>query len=297
MRKFTSLLFLGLLLSACGRLAAAGSATATPTLAPVHVTTIFATAAAPAVTTAPASLAATPAATGTPAGSAVPGARPTPSDPLAMPIAASDGATLSAEYYPPVIAIPVAGQKAPGVLLLEMVGGSRADWDPFARQLQAQGMAALVLDFRGQGATAGPADWTKSVDDARAGWQALLSRPEVDPQRTALIGASIGANVALIVGANNNQVAAVAALSPGDNFQGIQPGPLLGNFGSRPVYLIASQDDAYSYASAQHMAPALAGGDTFYYTNAGHGTAMFSNPDLATRLLNWLGVKIGNAKG
>jgi dienelactone hydrolase len=287
MRKLISLALSAILLTACSRLAASPTAT----LAPVHVTTVMATAA-PASATAPASPAVTP--TGEVAGASV---HPTPSAPFAMPIAASDGATLSGQYYPPLVVIPIAGQKAPGVLLLEMVGGTHADWDAFARQLQAQGMAALALDFRGQGATPGPVDWNKSVDDARAAWQALLARPEVDPQRTAIIGASIGADVGLIVGANNNQVAAVAALSPGDNFQGIQPGPLLSNFGSRPVYLIASQDDAYSYASAQHMAPALAGGDAFYYTNAGHGTAMFSNPDLATRLLNWLGVKIGNAKG
>src|SRR5262249_14737487 len=120
---------------------------------------------------------------------------------------------------------------------------------------------------------------------------------EVDPERTALVGASIGANVALIVGANNPKVAAVAALSPGDNFQGLAPGGLLSNFGGRPVYLIASQDDSYSYASAQHMAQQLQDGHTYNYTDAGHGTAMFKNPDLATRLMNWLGVKLGIGKG
>ena len=88
------------------------------------------------------------------------------------------------------------------------------------------------------------------MDDTRAAWQALLARPEVDPQRTAIVGASIGANLALLVGANNNQVAAVAALSPGDDFQGIRPTGVLSNFGNRPVYLIASQDDPYSYGSA-----------------------------------------------
>ena len=48
---------------------------------------------------------------------------------------------------------------------------------------------------------------------------------------------------------------------------------------------------------AQHLAPQLVAGETFYYSNAGHGTAMFSNPDLSTRLLGWLGVKLGEGKG
>jgi dienelactone hydrolase len=296
MRKLISLWLIGLLLSACGRAAANGTATpavaGAPTLAPV--TTLPAGAPSP---TGASALNGTPALYG--AATSTPGAvtRPTPAAPFAISLSASDGAALSAEYYPPVIVAPVAGQKAPGVLLLHMVGGSHADWDAFARQLQAQGIAALALDFRGSGLSAGPVDWNKSVDDARAAWEALLARPEVDPRRTAIVGASVGANVALIVGANNASVAAVAALSPGDDFQGIKPGGLLSNFGSRPVYLIASQDDAYSYASAQHMAPQLAAGETFYYSNAGHGTAMFANPDLATRLLSWLGVKIGDAKG
>ena len=135
------------------------------------------------------------------------------------------------------------------------------------------------------------------MDDTRAAWEALLARTEVDPQRAAIVGASIGANLALIVGANNSNVAAVAALSPGTDFQGLKPAGLLSNFGHRPVYLIASVDDPYSYTSAQQMSPLLAGGESFYYQTAGHGTAMFSNPDLATRLLGWLSVHIGNAKG
>ncbi len=282
MRKILSLWLVTMLLTACGPVAAKAGPTAT--LVPVHATIVTATAVPATATTAPAA-------------SAVPGARPTPAAPVTVTITASDGSKLSADYYPPVIVTQVAGKKAPGVLLLHMLPGSRADWAAVARQLQAQGMAALALDFRGHGASAGPEDWGKSIDDTRAAWETLLSMPEVDPQRTAIVGASVGANLALLIGANNAKVEAVVALSPGDDFLGIRPTGVLSNFGNRPVYLIASQDDAYSYASAQHMAPHLAGGETFFYTNAGHGTAMFSNPDLATRLLGWLGVKIGDAKG
>jgi dienelactone hydrolase len=286
MRKMLSLWLVVLLLTACGRAAAKASPTpgspGAATLAPVHVTTVPSTA--------------VPAATAAATASVAPAARPTPAAPVSVTITAGDGAKLSAAYYPPVL-LRVAGRGAPGVLLLHGASGSRADWDPFARQLQAQGMAALALDFRGQGASAGPEDWTKSVDDTHAAWLELLGQPGVNPERTAIVGASIGANLALIVGANNDIVSAVAALSPGDDFQGIRPTGVLSNFGNRPVYLIASQDDTYSYTSVQHMAPNLTHGETFFYTNAGHGTAMFSDPDLATRLLGWLAVHIGDAKG
>jgi pimeloyl-ACP methyl ester carboxylesterase len=223
-------------------------------------------------------------------------ARPTPGAPATLTITAGDAAKLAAIYYPPVIVTQIAGEKAPAVLLLHMNGGSKADWDGLAKGLQAQGMGVLAIDFRGHGQSAGPVDWNKSVDDARLAWETLQAQPALDADRTAIVGASIGANIALIVGANN-PVAAVAALSPGEDFAGIKPSGLLGNFGSRPVYLLASQDDSYSYTSAQKMMPLLAGGESFYYQNAGHGTAMFSNPDLSTRLLAWLGVQIGEPKG
>jgi acetyl esterase/lipase len=278
MRKALSLMLVLALVAACGR--SARAAAPTPTLAPVNILTTTATPAA-----------------GTPTGAVATALRATPGAPVPVTVIAGDGTPLAAVFYPPVIVTPVAGQKAPGVLLLSMVAGSHADWDAFARQLQAQGMAALALDYRGSGGSPGPADWNKSVDDTRAAWEALLARPEVDPQRAAIIGASIGANLALIVGANNSNVATVVALSPGTDFQGLQPTGLLSNFGQRPVYLIASADDPYSYTSAQQMAPLLPAGEAFYYQTAGHGTAMFGDPDLATRLLGWLSVHIGTAKG
>jgi dienelactone hydrolase len=251
--------------------------------------------AATATPAAQAALSATAALTGTAAAQTA--ARPTPAPPQPLTVTASGGTALAASYYPPVIARPVAGQKSPAVLLLHMVGGSRHDWDLFAAALQSNGMAALALDLRGHGDSPGPADWDKSPADVRSAWDALVARPDVDPARTAIVGASIGANLALIVGANNADVATVAALSPGLDFHGLKPAGLLGNFGQRPVLLIASRDDAYSYDSAQQMALLLAAPETFFYTNAGHGTAMFSNPDLELRLVTWLLKYIGEPKG
>jgi hypothetical protein len=71
----------------------------------------------------------------------------------------------------------------------------------------------------------------------------------------------------------------------------------LPNFGDRPVFLVASRDDPQSYQAAQGMLPALSAGESYYYLDAGHGTAMLAETDLSTRLLSWLSVKIGEAKG
>jgi len=274
LRRPAPFLLLVLALSACARATAIPPSTLVPpTLAPVAINVVTAT----------------PAATATGA----PGyTRHTPAAPITTTITAADDTALSAAYYTPAIAESVAGEGAPGVVLVHGLAGANADWEAFARDLQGNGFAVLVLDLRGYGGSPGPADWEASVSDVAAAWRHLSARREVDRDRTALVGVSLGANLALLVGANNADVAAVVALSPGDDYQGVLP-----NFSSRPVLLVASRDDDPSYQAAQALAPALAAGETYYYLTAGHGLAMFTETDLSTRLLSWLSVKIGEAKG
>jgi pimeloyl-ACP methyl ester carboxylesterase len=137
-RQPACLFLLALLLAACGR------PTAEPTQPPP-----------PSMTPAPTLAPPTPAASATrvvPPVSAT--GLPTPSEPTPIALSAPDGASLAGTYYPPIV------RPAPAVLLLHMLGGSKADWDPFARMLQKQGYAALAFDLRGSGASAQPVDWT-----------------------------------------------------------------------------------------------------------------------------------------
>jgi pimeloyl-ACP methyl ester carboxylesterase len=229
-------------------------------------------------------------------------ARPTPPPPqnltLTLP---GDNAQLAATFYPPAFG---GAKSAPGVLLLHMLGGCacRKDWDTFAQELQLWGVASLAIDFRGQGESPGPADWVnKAPGDVRAAWDYLVGRPEVDEKNSAILGASIGANLALIVGANTEAVVTVIALSPGSDYYGLEPAPLLKNFelkGQRPVLLIASQEDTYSFQSVRAELKPLSPVITAeYLTNAGHGTEMFRDPALESLILSWLQEKLGIQKG
>lgn len=221
----------------------------------------------------------------------------TPAPAQALTLTAPDGVKLAAAYYPPAIKPQAGAGSAPGVVLLHMLGRTRGDWDAFAKELQSYGIATLALDLRGHGGSEGPVDWAKAPGDVRAAWEALLAQPAVDRKNTAIAGASIGANLALIAGANNPEVVAVVALSPGLDFQGVQPAPVLPNFGQRPMYLIASQDDAYSFDSVKQMAGKAAKGETYFFKTAGHGTEMFKDTELTSILLTWLTDKLGVVKG
>jgi len=267
------LLLTSLLLASCAQIFPAPTLTAVPpteTATPLITVAPTATRVAPPVSQSPLS---------------------TPSNPNALTITASDGAKLAAMYYPPIVS------PAPAVLLLHVNGGSKADWDSFAKGLQKMGYAALALDLRGHGASAGPVDWTKGPDDVRSAYNAMIKRPEVDSLRTAIVGASVGSNLALMVGASEPKVSAVIALSPGLDYLGVNPTSSMRNFANRPVLLVASQDDKYSYDSVKSLAQLAIAAEQKLLTNAGHGTEMLTrDPTLSPSLLEWLNKYVRDLK-
>lgn len=115
-----------------------------------------------------------------------------------------------ATYYPPARrSAPGAGdpgdpagtRPAPGAILLHGAGGvSRAREETYARQLAAQGVGALVIDVfaarrdLARGFVERILEITESMTlaDAYAGLAWLAARPEIDPDRIALVGFSYG---------------------------------------------------------------------------------------------------------
>ena len=89
-----------------------------------------------------------------------------------------------------------------------------------AKALTAAGYVALVFDYRGFGASAGPR-WRlipdEQVRDARAALTCLADQPHVDPARLAIVGLSLGGANALAASALDQRIGAVVAIeAPGD---------------------------------------------------------------------------------
>jgi len=202
-------------------------------------------------------------------------------------IEAADGLMLHATYYGPGGAAPF-----PGVILLHMLGSNRQVWDEvgFAPLLAGNGYAVLAVDMRGHGETGGNRDWGQAVDDIQRVWDYFTGRSEVAAEQTAVVGASIGANMALITGVNEPAVKGVVLLSPGLDYRGVTTGDKMALYGERPILLVASEEDGYAADSVRTLAD-LAQGETQFqlYNGAGHGTNMFGpQPDLADLILDWL---------
>jgi len=112
----------------------------------------------------------------------------------------------------------------------------------------------------------------------------------VDGTRVAAVGASIGANLALIGCSTSDFCGTAVLLSPGLDYRGVTTEAAMTQMGERPVLLVASEEDTYSAQSSRTLADAAQGvHELMMYSGAGHGTRMFrAQPDLVDAILNWL---------
>jgi dienelactone hydrolase len=165
-----------------------------------------------------------------------------------------------------------------------------------AARLADAGIAALAIDFRRNGggkltdAGAGEAgSFSDLVLDAEAARAYLSARPEIVPGRIGLLGASLGANVAALVGGNDPTTATMALLSASLEYRGLYLEQALRKYGQRPVLLVASSEDPYALRSAR-QAVTMGDGprELRVLSGAGHGTVMLSrDPDLISALVDW----------
>ena len=212
---------------------------------------------------------------------------PAPARLVTIPMA--DGLEVDGDLYP-----GPEGEKAPAALLLHQYRGSSYDWREFALPLQEKGYTVLAIDIRGQGLTGGAINWGLAESDAVAlmGW--LRDQPNVDPDRVAIVGASIGANLALRVCSGDAACHAVIALSPGINYFGVRSSEAIEAMEDKAVFLVASQGDTQSAMPTKLLtsnAPRSVDITMHLYGSARqHGTDLFFFSDLIPQMIVWLDI-------
>jgi uncharacterized protein len=101
----------------------------------------------------------------------------------------------------------------PAVIVLHGAGSRKENHADFARVAAGQGFVAMTFDNRGHGETEGDLG-PRAVADIGRLVRFLADRPEVDEQRIALRGSSMGGLFAIHVAAVTPQAAGVIAICP-----------------------------------------------------------------------------------
>jgi len=170
----------------------------------------------------------------------------------------SDGVEIIGVYS------PAAGEKF--AILLHMMPATKESWDPFVEKLLVAGYDCLTIDERGHGeSTAGgtvnyrnftDAEQQAKILDLEAAFEFLQTKGAVK-ENTIVIGASIGANLAIQFLAEHPGMSLAVALSPGLNYHGVETeGRIKTLREGQKVLMVTSDDDAESFYDAKALAKA-----------------------------------------
>lgn len=199
----------------------------------------------------------------------------------------SDGVSIQADYY-----APIAKAKAPIVILIHMYPADRKSWSSLAEDLRNGDppCAVLAYDIRGHGGSTEPKeknlkamydrrdpalfkDAWKDVEAAKV-W--LSKQPNCDTSRIALIGASIGCSISLDYAGRDENVMAVACLSPGTNYFGVNSIQHIKKCGKAAVLLIAPDAEYDAVKQLVEASGGKAKGIKFPGGRERHGTGLLA---------------------
>lgn len=192
-----------------------------------------------------------------------------------------DGFAIFADYYPP----KKSAEPAPFVILLHMYRSDRTAWTPMIEPLRDAGFAVMSLDMRGHGQSAtsdsqrrveerDPEIFHEMQNDVRAAYDWIVQQPNVDRSRFALLGASVGCSVAIQYAAKDKSVDAVACLTPGTNYLGLNTEEDIRQIRGRNILLVAVTGER---EASEKLATMCDGAEAKIYQGDGHGTRMFES--------------------
>ncbi len=185
---------------------------------------------------------------------------------------------------------------APTALLLHGFREQHAQYDNLAQRLATTGLDVLAIDLRGHGEstrnTQGP---DRSIDrftqaDVAAMWHDVnASQAYLDQTPDAIVGASIGANLALAHAAEHPATDALVLLSPIPGQGPLDPVPANERY-EGAVYYVAAEGDRRAAPVASGLHEDHTGGPASLdiYNGTAHGTQHLDNATRLDRVADWV---------
>jgi len=170
-----------------------------------------------------------------------------------------------------------------GIILLHMYTTTRQTWKDFAQELQKKGYSVLAIDFRGHGQSDlnyngfSEEDFNNMLLDARA------AKKFLGKSNNIVMGASIGANIALKFA---NEVDGVVALSPSFDYKGIKTKEDAKKI-NKKVLIIVSEEDMQSIDDSKELNKIISGSKLQVYNGKGHGIRMLDE-ETKELIFDWL---------
>lgn len=184
-----------------------------------------------------------------------------------------------------------AGRGTHGVLLLHDQGRTSNDWRLFIDKLESKGYRVLAVDLRGHGESASiletEPDWANMNADVSA---AVAHLRKAGSKQVSVVGAGLGANLAMDMAANDAEINTVVLLSPGLNIRGYKPSGTIAGFGERPILLAAAKEDRRASSTVKYLEKQTKGPTrAMLLDGTSKGTNLLDeNPGLEDGVLSWL---------
>ena len=271
---------------------------ATTTSSPTHTETTATSTATP-----------IPTSTESPTATSPPTREPLPSDPQIIEFEAEDGAKLTGAYF------PAASDPAPLIVLMHWAQGDQSDWREAAVWLQNRvdfdaemplpdipgetSFAVFTFNLRGFGLSAGPTiliwDPDGWIKDVSAAMDTARGLPGVDPDRYLTIGASIGADAAVL--ACGSGCRGALSISPGGSLNLPYPEAVEQARARSPqgiFWCLAAEGDQPSAQACQ--AASGEGYSQAIYPGQAHGMDLFqpeNDPDFGQIMLDFVNSSLG----
>lgn len=200
-------------------------------------------------------------------------------------------------------------ERSPACLLVHMLGSDRSSYSEFQQKLLNAGISSLAIDMRGHGDSTADGslnyrdfraeEWSAVVNDIKAGMDFLRSLHSIDSAHIGIVGASIGANLAVVAASEENRdeventASCLVLLSPGINYREVRPLQFARDLGHIPVYIASAEEDMQSYRGSQSLSQAARGGELFSFPGSDHGTDLFDvHMNFMDDLVAWLEINI-----